>query len=336
MTTIEKSSTFNSSDILFKAWTYRKLLIIIAVSAFVLSTVVAFIITPLYKSAVVILPAPSTSIARSYKNKTMYGKDPETERLLQVLQSDEMRLYMARLYNLYRHYDIDTTSIDKGAKLQKKYEHLVTIERTEFMAIGIEVMDESPDTAAMMANDIARYSDTIMNAMEGKRNKLAFEIIQNEYNIRVKEAEKLNDSLKKLMSLGVVDFESQARALNKEYAHCIAKGEHSGAGAIKKQLALLQEYGPRALALRNYLKTITKDLASLEVRCHDARLNADNALPHSYVINKAVVPDKKAFPQRALIIILATLSAIVLGFLTIVVLETINNFKKLETEQEKD
>lgn len=49
----------------------------------------------------------------------MYGKDPETECLLQVLQSDEMRLYMARRYNLYRHYDIDTTSIDKGAKLQK-------------------------------------------------------------------------------------------------------------------------------------------------------------------------------------------------------------------------
>lgn len=139
---------------------------------------------------------------------------------------------------------------------------MVTIERTEFMAIGIEVMDESPDTAAMMANDIARYSDTIMNAMEGKRNKLAYEIIQNEYNIRVKEADKLNDSLKKLMNLGVI-IESQAKALNKEYAHCIAKSERSAADAIRNNyLCCRNMQFPRALALRAYLKTITKDLAN--------------------------------------------------------------------------
>ena len=203
--------SFESNDLLYKVFRYRKPLLIITLIGFVAATIVSFCITPLFKSEVVIFPAPSLSTSQELiatqnaaKKESIFGEDKETEQILQVLNSDELREKLISKYNLWHHYDLDSANISHpNDKMLKKFKKNISFRRTEYSAVEISVLDEYPDTAALIANDIAGLIDTLMNGMEKRRAANALNIVQYEYNEKVNQLKTFEDSLSQLMQKGV-------------------------------------------------------------------------------------------------------------------------------------
>ena len=154
-----------------------------------------------------------------------FGEEEEAEHLLQILNSDEIRYNIIQKYHLMQHYDIDMDDNYPNTKLNKEYDSNISFRRTEFMSIEIKVLDHNPDTAALIANDIASLLDSAKNRMQKTVAIKAFEIVASEYNGLKEYIREIKDSLEILGTLGVHDYKSQSEVLNREHVQALARND---------------------------------------------------------------------------------------------------------------
>lgn len=330
--------SFESNEILYKVFHYKKTLAITTIIGCIASIIISLCITPLYRSTVVVFPAPSLSISQELiatkdaaKKESVFGEDEESERILQVLNSDELRTLIIQKYNLWKHYDIDSANVKyPNDKMLKKYQKRISYKRTEFMAVEISVLDASPDTAALIANDISCLIDTIMNTMEHRRAQEALNIVEYEYKAKEEQISQFKDSLRRIMEKGIFDYESQSEVVNEAYAQAIASGNTKGADRLKAQLDTMARYGAAYISLRDFLEFESEQLSALNQKYKEAKVDAEQILTHYFVVNKAYKSDKKAKPKRAVIVIVATLSTFVFTFIALIFMELIHDFRRRE------
>ena len=335
--------SFNSNDLIYKIFHYKKPLLITTLIGAIASIVVSFLITPLYRSSVIVYPAPSLSISQELiatkdaaKKESVYGEDKETEQILQVLNSDELRAKIIKKYDLWKHYDIDSANVKyPNDKMLKKYQKRISYKRTEYMAVEISVLDANPDTAALMANDIATLIDTVMNQMEHKRAKEALNIVEYEYKAKEEQINMFKDSLRKIMEKGIYDYESQSEVVNEAYAQAVASGNTKGAERIKEQLDTLAKYGAAYVSLRDFLEFESEQLSALNQKYKEAKVDAEQILTHYFVVNKATKSDKKAKPKRAVIVALSTLATFIFTFIALIFIELVKDYRRQEEEIEQ-
>ena len=335
--------SFNSNDLIYKIFHYKKPLLITTLIGAIASIVVSFLITPLYRSSVIVYPAPSLSISQELiatkdaaKKESVYGEDKETEQILQVLNSDELRTKIIKKYDLWKHYDIDSANVKyPNDKMLKKYQKRISYKRTEYMAVEISVLDANPDTAALMANDIATLIDTVMNQMEHKRAKEALNIVEYEYKAKEEQINMFKDSLRKIMEKGIYDYESQSEVVNEAYAQAVASGNTKGAERIKEQLDTLAKYGAAYVSLRDFLEFESEQLSALNQKYKEAKVDAEQILTHYFVVNKATKSDKKAKPKRAVIVALSTLATFIFTFIALIFIELVKDYRRQEEEIEQ-
>ena len=94
-----ESKSFNTIDIIKFLYLNKKPIIIITTVAAIVSIIVSLIIEPKFKSSVVIFPASTSSVSkalltdmsRAPKDILKFGEEEETEQLMQVLHSDEIK-----------------------------------------------------------------------------------------------------------------------------------------------------------------------------------------------------------------------------------------------------
>lgn len=321
---------FDSSGLFSFIFKHRKPLIIITGIAILLSSAISFIIEPKFKSTVIIFPASSTSVSHELLNENLveknilkFGEEEEVEQMMQVLQSDEIRDNIVKKYNLYKHYEIDTTSKFPKTKLIQEYNNNISINRTEYMSIEIEVLDKNPDTASNIANDIAAYLDTVMNRMQKSRAVKALKIVEKEYLSLKDHIKMLQDSIDALRALGIFDFESQSEVLMDAYAQALAEGRLEGAKKVKEKLDILAKYGGTYATMRDLLIYEIEKVSKLESKYQEAKVDVEQDLPHKFVVNKAQPAERKSYPVRWLIVLISTLSAFLLTVLLLIIIENV-------------
>ena len=322
---------FNSTDFITYLWNKRVPLITITLFAAVVSAIVALSITPKFKSSVVMFPTNTTAVSKGllsssslYTEDIMsFGKEAESEQLMQVLNSEAIKGSIIRKFNLYKHYDIDTTSRFAKTKLQNTIKSNIKFRRTEFMSVVIEVLDKDPAMAANIANEIANQVDTVMNAMQKERARKALAIVEKEYLDLEKDMRNMEDSLTFLMKTGVMDYESQAQVFNDAYAKALADGKP--VRSLENKLAVLAKYGSAYVSLRNLLKSETERLSLVRQKYMEARVDAEQNLPYKYIVDKAYESEKKAYPKRSLIVLVSSLSAFFLALLAFVIKDSIKS-----------
>lgn len=335
----DSSFDINSGNLFLFFYKWRKPLIILSLVAAVVSAVVSLLIQNKYKSTVVMFPATTNSISKALLAENFSGKDDvlklgeeeEAEQLLQILYSDEIRTRIIEKYDLMNHYDIDTSDQYKRTKLQKEFEDNVTFKRTKYMSVEVSVLDHNPDTAALIANDIASLLDTVKNRMRGKMAKDAFKIVKAQYNTQKAYTLMLEDSLRSLGKIGVNDYESQVDRLTEQLAIAILQDKKKAVKQLEKKLALLGEHGGAFLSLKNQLEFQADKLTFIHTKYEEAKVDAEQNLQHKFIVNNAFAAEKKSYPIRWLIVVISTFSTFLLTLIIILFLESIKTAKmKLE------
>ncbi len=316
---------FLSGVLMQVVYSYKKHLTIIAITAIILSVIFSgpYFITPLYKSTVVLYPTASNSISKvllsdnfnNTKDILEFGEIEQTEQMLQILSSNKIRDRIIRKYNLLDHYNIREGSKFKMTNLYDEYESNFRFRRTEFMAVKITVYDKNPQFAADMANDVADLVDSIINNMQKKIAVRAFKIVESEYNKLTNEIKIKEDSLTVLREFGVHDYESQSEMFNRQLAIEMAKGDRNSVDRLEKKLETLAKYGGPYVSLRDALEHDKKQLSNLKAKYEEAKVDANENLPHTFVINTAYKAEKKSYPLRWLVVVVSTTAALFLAIL---------------------
>lgn len=322
---------FDSTSLGMFLYNWRKHLIIISVVAAVLASVFSspIFITPLYKSTVVLFPVSSNSVSKALltdqpaaKSDILeFGEDEQTEQMLQILSSSVIRDKVVKKFDLMKHYGISNDSKYKYTSLYKEYESNITFRRTEFMAVKITVLDKDPQMAADIANTISELLDSTKNAMQRERAIKGFKIVEQEYNRLQDEISRMEDSLKKIREAGVFDYESQSEMITQQLAIEVARGNTRGIKALEDKLSVLAEYGGAYVSLRDQLEHEKKQLSYLKARYEEAKVDAQENLPQKFVVESAFKAEKKSYPVRWIIVLVATIAAFFLSVLVIIGLE---------------
>ncbi len=328
---------FDSTNFLYFLVKWRLHLFIVVVVSVLLSVLFSspWFITPKYKSTVVMFPTASNALSQALlsESKTAkqdileFGEQEQAEQLLQILNSSIIRERIIQKHNLITHYDIDTTSDFKMTKLYKEYENNITFKRTEFMAVEINVMDKDPQKAADIANDISSLLDTVKNQMQKERAIKGFEIVKAEYNKKSDEIKLMEDSMTVLRKLGIHDYESQSQVITEQLAIALAKNNKQGAEALQRQLDNLAQYAGGYVSLRDALEHEKKQMSALKARYEEAKIDAEQELPHKFIVDRAYKAEKKSYPIRWLIVVISTFFTLLLALIVIIIVENLGKFQ---------
>ena len=312
-----------SIKLLAKIYKWRKKLIIVTVLAAVLSIVASFIISPQYRATAIIFPSRTFSVAKllveqNAGNQEDYmelGDEDDAEKLLQILNSTEIREMAAEEYDLYTHWKIPRDNELTAHYLNLKWNEMVSFKRTDYVSIRIDVYDYQSDRAAKIANSIVAYADSVKFRLTREVAKQAFAIVEEEYNSYLENVAQMEDSIQVLRKLGILDYKSEMKAYSKEMAKAIANGDERAQSKLKPKLDTLEKYGMAFVDLTEKLKKYRFKYPVIQGKYDEAFVNLNRHLPSKFVVDKAERNEKKAKPVRALIVIVSTFSAFMLALL---------------------
>ena len=311
-----------------------KTLLVIGVAAAVVSAGMSMLIKPKFRSSVIMMPPASNAVSQmimiahnqnEFLDATQFGDDIKIDQMLQILNSREVKAHLIEKFNLIVHYDIDTNTKYWKTKLYERVKDNCTYSRTDFMGVQIAVMDEDPQFAADMANEIADYFDVLKRKVIQQRTEEAFAILQDEMNSLEETIAVLVDSLSVIMSYGVYDYDEQSGRLMQQYAKEIASGNKAAAQRLKEELAILEKWGPTFFSVRERIQYLKETQMEYQQTYQAMRVDAKYSMSQKFVVESAVASDKKAYPKRSIIVIVSTFGALALALFLIITKESIKN-----------
>jgi len=193
----------DSADLLnFILRHFRKFLIAGVVAA-VLSAVISLMIKPLYESTVTLYPSSNITEARtllgeSTSRTALFGDDDATEKLIQVINSDQVRDWLRTTYNLASHYNIKPGEKYPNTVISEKMDRFIRCSKTSFGSVEIRVRDRDREIACAMANDIASRADTIFNNLQRSSATQMLDEISRSYGLQDKLVRMYEDTLSTL------------------------------------------------------------------------------------------------------------------------------------------
>ena len=316
---------FDSMDLAVYIWKKKIPLLIITFIAGIVSIIASFMITPRFKSSVVMFPAAiQTSISKALLMKEYQwnfqavGAEEQVETVLQILNSDKIRDKIIGHYNLMEHYDISPDDDHPLYKLNSYYKGNFSFKRTEYNSIVITVMDADAQLAADMANEVASLVDTTMWDMKLTRAEKAYEYIKMEYDSVTKVVTDLNTCVHGFNKKGIINYDRQIERLTEAYGKAILDRNEAAKRDIEKEIYILTEYSSEFIQC---WEKYTDELIRLnDTRTQLLQLKAemDHKVSSVFIVDKAYKADKKAYPKKAIIVVISTLSAFIvalLGFL---------------------
>ena len=316
-------------------------------------------ISPRFKSSVIFFPTSTNSVSKALLDEATsdkqdilaFGAEEQAEQLLQILNSDYIRNTVVQNYNLMEHYEIDPDERYPLTKLYEKYTDNITFRRTEFMSVRIDVLDTDPQMAADMANDIASLLDSMKTRMQRDRALSALKIVEHDLDRKRASIRTKEDSLKAIRQKGMIDYKNQSLVLNEEYAKSYSilsneraaltvyeqyksdgdssivntrariKGAEANVKNLEAKLQVLAEYGGASIALNEELTLEREEMTRIQQQYDKLRVDAEQNMPHKFVVNQAVKAEKKSYPIRWLIVLLSVASTFIVCSLAILLLE---------------
>jgi hypothetical protein len=193
----------DSADLInFIIRNFRRFLVAGLVAA-VLSAVISLLIKPLYESTVTLYPSSNITEARtllgeSTSRTALFGDEEATEKLIQVINSEQVRDYLKQKYDLAGHYKIKPGERYPNTVISEKMDRYIRCSKTSFGSVEIRVRDRDREMACAMANDMASRADTIFNNLQRKAATHMIDEISRSYESQDRLVRMYEDTLSTL------------------------------------------------------------------------------------------------------------------------------------------
>lgn len=324
---------FNFLDSIKLLWGYKKHLIIICLSAAIVTAIFSgpTFITPKYKAQVVFYPTTINSIGNAMftdlnkreADPLAFGEEEEAENALQLLNSSKLQERIIKNFNLMEHYNIKAKSKSPRTDLADKMRKNISYRRTKHLAVEITVSDESPEKAAEIANGIGDIYDSVKTEIQHQVALEALQIVKDQFEAKQAEVWNIKTELRALADSGVTNYEEQSRAINEEIYK--ASGNPSKQNQLRSELDKISRHAGQFTYLNETLILELESLSQLRKRFEKARVDVEKTLPQKFVLTRADVPEKKSYPIRSLLVVMITAAV---GFLAMVFILIFHQIKQ--------
>jgi hypothetical protein len=212
--------------------------VIVGFAAAVLSAGISLLLKPLYKSTVILYPSSNiteagTILGEPSARTTLFGDDDATEKLIQVINSEQVRDYLRQKYDLARHYNIKPGERYPNTVLAEKMDKYLHCTKTSFGSVEIRVLDRDREVACAMANDMAYWTDTIFNNLQRSTASVMLEEISRSYEMQDRLVRQYEDTITSLTGAAALRVYSTLETEN-EYLG-LMRGRYLEALAMSQQ-----------------------------------------------------------------------------------------------------
>ena len=324
----------SANQLILKLIKWRKTFLIITLVSALATGILVLIMPKQYKSTAVLFAARHFSVSKlviepntgNQEDYMQIGDEDDVEKLIQFLSSDALKLKVANAFNLWERWKIKDTVLGYHY-LKLKWEDMVTIKRTEFNSVKVEVYDYTANGAAQIANGITDYCDTIKHEMTQAVTSKVLKIVKDEYENTILRMKELEDSLKVLRSLGVLHYKEQVKAYSKSYAKAIEKNDNAAMKRLEAKLDTLKKYGSAYQNVHDNLEKYSFKYPDIKSKYDEALVNYNTSLPVKFVVEKAKPNEYKAKPNRILLVMITVIASNVMGFVILLFREKFNKLK---------
>jgi capsular polysaccharide biosynthesis protein len=295
---------------LIKKW--KKQLLIVAAIALVLSFIftLPFFIPPMYKSTAIAYPV----------NLSSYSTESPTEQLLQLFESDEIKLELIKDFNLYSHYEIDSTKKAARTTIFKQLTGNISINKTDYESVKIEVMDTDPVQAKQMVDSIIEKGNRLARKLYREKVMEAYIVAKTQFDLKKAEIDSMDKVLTELrLKSGIVEFSQQTREISRAYYTSVLNKNNNP--RLDEMFNKMQQYGSDYVTLNERINYTRSVYNNYKQYVENATKDLTKELTYSNVVTEPLVADKKAYPLRSLIMLMFTASVVFLSFVIIVIYE---------------
>lgn len=326
----DSSNLSSQSDSLFRfLWDKRKAIILVTLIVAITSTIISLLIKPLFLSTAIVFPAATSSVSfsdqRNAKSAAMdFGEEEQSEQLVQILQSSRIRDKIVSEFKLLKHYDISENDVNKHFKLSQAYDGHFAFIRTRYGSIRIDVLDEDPKLAAAMANKIVDLIDTVKNDMIAERTIPAFEVNLRKKQQMEHERDSILTRLDSLANLGVIALVVRSNLFQ---AYVDSKNP-ADREELKRKIDVNMKFGAMYDGLEYMRNEKIVKLEDFRISYEQAESDANAKFNHKFVVEKAVVADKKEKPKRLIIVLVSTISGFLFSIFGLLLYDRYKAFAK--------
>ncbi len=329
----QKTDIFDSTNVfvfIIRWWKHLVVVCFLAALAAAIFSGPRFI-TPKFESTVTMFPTTTTSLSRSVltsgagtgRQFLEYGEIEDAERLLQVLESANIRDRVVERFDLMAHYGIPEDAQYRRTHLIQEYRGNVNIRRTQYGAVEVSVRDKDPVMAADIANELAALADTVQNELRFERAQLAYNVAKGQLEELERQVKEIEDSLQVIMQKGVYDIEGQTMMFARQMAKDISSGNTDGVEALERSLGNVASYGGAYLYTSTYLWGISGQVIQIQRRYQEAKADLESFVPFKFVLDYAFEAERKVYPVRWLIVFVSTFAAGFMGVMILMVYENL-------------
>ena len=322
------TDNITAKDLLQQVVKWRKQFMWITIVSAIVVGVIAFLIPKQYKSVAILFPARQFSVSKlvieanagNQEDYMMFGDADDTEKLMQLLTCDELKIKVADAFDLWHRWNVKDTVFSLHY-LKLKWEDMVTIKRTEFNSVRIEVHDYTAMGASIIANGISDYVDSVRYSMNREVSGKVLKIVKEEYETTLQRMKVLEDSLDRLRKLGVLHFKEQVKAYSKSYAKALEKNDVPAMQRLESKLDTLKKYGSAYQNIHDDLDKYASKYPDIKMKYDEALVNYNTMIPIKFVVEKAKPNEFKSRPKRLVLIALGVIAANLLGLFFLLIKE---------------
>ncbi len=308
---------FDNQNLLEIIWKWKKHLIIVALLAFVLSAVFSSstFIKPKYKSTARIYPS---------KNIYTFSDESESEQLLEIINSQDIKLRIIETFNLSEVYKIAKSEPQYLTYMMAEFNDNVSFKKTEFETIEIQVLDTDPVRACAMCDSIIVFLDEKVGAIHRVKYQEVADIVKRDLVDISTQADSVREKLDEMrVKYHILDFKQQVEEITKGMVKVMAdqKRNTSGGKELEQWMINLSEKGSEYEMLYKHEKSLVSQIDSLKKTYSQSMSSVKRKITFGQRIENPIPADKKSYPVRWLIVLLSTGAALFVSVLAIFVLE---------------
>jgi uncharacterized protein involved in exopolysaccharide biosynthesis len=243
-------------------------------------TLAAYLVTsplvmePMFESESLIF-VPLTILSKQIEQQGIgFASDREIDAHIQILESGQMRDSLIKQFNLAAGYGIDPAKGGGRSQLHRLLAARISIQKTRFSSVSIQVRDPDPAKAARMANAIVELGNHIKEDLLSANRKGSLDYARTLYDSKVIDVQNLE---KRIDSIGNIREPMPASTRN-----------------------LLSK-------LQTIYSTELQELAGRKNHLEREQRSFETGLPKAYVISAAIPGDRPVSPKRFLTVIAAAL-----------------------------
>lgn len=317
--------SFTNFDLVRIALKRKLHLSVVLVSSLALGYLLSseWFITPRYKSTAILYPS----------NLIPYSMETPTEQLLQLFQSADVRTMMVRRFDLPKVYRVDTAGKAGISTLHLMYDENVSVRKTEFESVKIDVLDEDPARACSMVDTLIHFVNLKARNLQREKTREVVAIFKNQLAWKKKQLDSLESVLHELrVRYGLLDFKSQTKEATRSYLKLQGEGGGSKARIADTLLRNLEEKGGELETTSELLDKVRSDYAGVKAEYDKAISDLTKELTYSNVVTKPFKADKKSYPVRWIIMATVAVSALLLAMILFAVIDG----RRKKAEQQND